>query len=1534
MFNKKKESSNGSKASSNNKSDQYYNKGVSSLDKLERRKNASKWTANFGKSVAHSAKDAVIGLNPVIKDLVDSNSSEVKDYLTKYKNMNTARDTDQSISKLNSNAMGSIKDLQQQLKTGKFHSKLSGSSSSSNKNKEVLKSVEDDLDKTVDYRNFKIDMDEDVFVTDESNEVHSQNITIKNGESSASSVSSAIVTSAQTLVDITSTGFQSVLSGLQSLGETQGSYYGDSLDLLSKMAETTEKLNKLSSVSSLTELNNTNSLEELINGNFTISNFTAFMSDSMKNMQTAGSSKKDKKKGLDLSGLLSNPIQALTMMGTSKLIGKFDKKNIVGGLNDKFSNVGLNAYEYIDNGRLKNSKAASMAKGIGSKLSNSERFKDGKLAKAFSESSVDKTSESIGDRLKESLFSGGLKSDIDVSNSVSKSSAVSFDAETHNSITTVIPGYLAKILSAVGGNEEIVNEYESGKWITKSKAKDSYEEKAIKKVSFNSKVQEFSGKAFKDSDIQSKDINKTLYDLAKKDPKSTKDIQATKNDSNSKVIDTLMSYLGEDEEKLKEFRRSILSSQVDLSKFNKEGFATGTVSNAFNDDLEKLSGVTVQYNNSQSSVFTGINNTLLDIKALLIKDDTQTNSVQEPIVQQRSSTVGSSVSDKITEIKDSGKEAIINTVKDTVVNKTPISSSLIKNIDDSGVMEKAKSSLSAMANITDGLKKPNIASSVMGPMAKATKTTGMFGGSLAAVGGSLGTMSVVKDKLLDGILNSKNKRTLSKSTPKPKAIPKVSKTDKVIDAFKTPKKDNPVASKVSIDPKKSSTKSNKTLAEIAQDRSSKVEKLSDKVDSSISGLMGKNKEMIEATDDKTDSKIKQSESTIMDKVKALLPSALGTMGGAGKVATAGTKTMGKGAKLGLAGGLLAGAPLLMGAGGMASQLGGLSSSIGNAPNSVSGSMTNSIVTNSPMGMMINLAKTMTGGLSNNPMMNEYSKSPKSFAEKLFNMSPVGSLMNMDKNGMNPDEPSNSVMGTISKWFSGITDSIKNISIGGGSNGSSSDSASGGSGGSSAVSADGLTGEPQKKFWDYFTKAGYSEAATAGMMGNIQHENDGKWKGDVEELSGGGGYGLIQWTGLRRTALESYAKSKGKSAGDFNMQLEYLNYEMSSTGNWMTKNPSGMGSFSYSEFKTSTDPEWSAEAFCWSYERPAPNTANISGRKKYAREFFNKYAGKKSESTAKASTSSREAGKISDGNLGTVASGGSSVGGTSSTAGGTSGTTGSGSTSGGTSSTASSSAANPSYTVLSEEDKQAIYDRSLAKYTKSFGKFDSNKGKDGKSKGSTGSASKPSGSSSSTGNNGSGSNSGSNGSSGSGSNGSNNTNNSSNNSSSTVNNKNNLNTTNNSTTKSTSNVTNQSSKTTVNNVYNNASYTTNNTYGVKSKVVTENKLKYNNKSLEQLQGILKSATDISKYTKKSLAKLVEILEEVKRNSEHIEGYNELSAKTNEMLANIKFQIFNNITNPGGGGSNGGNTGSNPDGMLNSPFEFSLDASLLDPILKGG
>lgn len=98
--------------------------------------------------------------------------------------------------------------------------------------------------------------------------------------------------------------------------------------------------------------------------------------------------------------------------------------------------------------------------------------------------------------------------------------------------------------------------------------------------------------------------------------------------------------------------------------------------------------------------------------------------------------------------------------------------------------------------------------------------------------------------------------------------------------------------------------------------------------------------------------------------------------------------------------------------------------------------------------------------------------------------------------------------------------------------------------------------------------------------------------------------MCQWSYGRRTALENYAKSKGKSPGDLEIQLEFLLTELG-PGNF---NSYHTGENNYNGFMNASDPETAAYYFMWGWERPAvwAGNSSIGMRQTAARTYYDTY----------------------------------------------------------------------------------------------------------------------------------------------------------------------------------------------------------------------------------------------------------------------------------------------------------------------------------------
>jgi hypothetical protein len=91
----------------------------------------------------------------------------------------------------------------------------------------------------------------------------------------------------------------------------------------------------------------------------------------------------------------------------------------------------------------------------------------------------------------------------------------------------------------------------------------------------------------------------------------------------------------------------------------------------------------------------------------------------------------------------------------------------------------------------------------------------------------------------------------------------------------------------------------------------------------------------------------------------------------------------------------------------------------------------------------------------------------------------------------------------------------------------------------------LSGDDNKaKIWNFFISKGLSPLQAAGFMGNIQAESG--FNPGIIEGGSGIGFGIVQWSFGRRTALEDAARAKGVDPADLAFQLDFLWNELQSS----------------------------------------------------------------------------------------------------------------------------------------------------------------------------------------------------------------------------------------------------------------------------------------------------------------------------------------------------------------------------------------------------
>ena len=108
--------------------------------------------------------------------------------------------------------------------------------------------------------------------------------------------------------------------------------------------------------------------------------------------------------------------------------------------------------------------------------------------------------------------------------------------------------------------------------------------------------------------------------------------------------------------------------------------------------------------------------------------------------------------------------------------------------------------------------------------------------------------------------------------------------------------------------------------------------------------------------------------------------------------------------------------------------------------------------------------------------------------------------------------------------------------------------------------------------------GMTPAMAHGVMANFQAESG--FDAGINERNpmvegSRGGFGLAQWTGPRRRALEAFAEDQGTHAADTDLQLDFLMQEL--------QGPEARAMAMLQEAET---PEQAAVAFARGFERPA------------------------------------------------------------------------------------------------------------------------------------------------------------------------------------------------------------------------------------------------------------------------------------------------------------------------------------------------------------
>ena len=141
----------------------------------------------------------------------------------------------------------------------------------------------------------------------------------------------------------------------------------------------------------------------------------------------------------------------------------------------------------------------------------------------------------------------------------------------------------------------------------------------------------------------------------------------------------------------------------------------------------------------------------------------------------------------------------------------------------------------------------------------------------------------------------------------------------------------------------------------------------------------------------------------------------------------------------------------------------------------------------------------------------------------------------------------------------------------------------------------------ERAWNFYQEEGFSEEATAGILGNFMRES--KMNPAAEEIGNKIGYGIAQWSFTRRTALEKWTKENNFLVSSLEGQLNFSIYEMQKMK---------FGKYSYAQFKKLKDVKEATEVFEKHFERAG--VVALDERIKYAQEIYNQYSKTKDRSS--------------------------------------------------------------------------------------------------------------------------------------------------------------------------------------------------------------------------------------------------------------------------------------------------------------------------------
>lgn len=164
----------------------------------------------------------------------------------------------------------------------------------------------------------------------------------------------------------------------------------------------------------------------------------------------------------------------------------------------------------------------------------------------------------------------------------------------------------------------------------------------------------------------------------------------------------------------------------------------------------------------------------------------------------------------------------------------------------------------------------------------------------------------------------------------------------------------------------------------------------------------------------------------------------------------------------------------------------------------------------------------------------------------------------------------------------------------------------------------------EKSWNFFLGKGLDDIQTAGLVGNFMWESGGGTTIDPSAENEIGAYGIAQWLGGRKVALNAYAALKSKPVNDLGIQLAFVWVELRGAGGIAATEGAAYEALTNVSATGPDGVKAAAQVVMDTYERPGDDT--LPQRQQAALDAYTLYAGSSTGTETEAGTCEGWSGK--------------------------------------------------------------------------------------------------------------------------------------------------------------------------------------------------------------------------------------------------------------------------------------------------------------------